>query len=184
MGKMSVKQLRELGSKVVGCLPTNLGAATAQGWIDNPAALREVLHGALIVGAKKKVACSFADIIPKGWTVVEDVAPTAFADIKLKPVSFLKQGESSISGDEMRKRAVEFKGNLGLADGKRMLAEHDKIPAEFRDFYILLPGTVLRDSGDDLSVPYLDFDDGSWVLDFRWLDLLDWDDDGRFARCE
>jgi len=136
----------------------------------------------LIVGAKK-AACSFADLIPRGWTVVEDVAPTAFDISKLKPVPFLKQGESEISGEEMRKRAVEFNGNLGLADGQRMLAEQDKIPAEFRDYYIVLSGTVLRDSGGSLSVPFLYFNGGRWVLDFCWLDGV-WGGLGRFARCE
>lgn len=136
----------------------------------------------LIVGAKK-VACSFADLIPEEWTVVEDVAPSAFDISKLKPVSFLKSGESSIGGEEMRRRAVKFKANLGLADGKRMLVEQDKIPAEFRDFYIVLSGTVLRDSDGYLRVPDLYFLGGRWVLDFNWLGS-GWLDSGRFARCE
>lgn len=136
----------------------------------------------LIVGAKS-VACSFADLIPDGWAVVEDVAPSTFDVSELKPVSFLKPGESSIGGEEMRKRAIEFKGNLGLADGKRLLAEQDKIPVEFREFYITLPGTVLRDSDGILRVPYLRFNVGRWVLDFLWLGD-DWHDDDRFACCE
>ncbi len=136
----------------------------------------------LIVGAKS-VACSFADLIPEGWTVVEDVAPSTFDVSKLKPASFLKQGESSIGGEEMRKRAIEFKGNLGLADGKRLLAEQEKIPAEFRKFYISLPGTVLRASGGGLCVPDLYFDGGRWVLGFSWIDG-DWFDFARFACCE
>jgi hypothetical protein len=83
----------------------------------------------------------------------------------------------------MRKRAVEFKGNLGLSDGKRMLAEQDKIPVEFRDFYILLPGTVLRDSDGDLYVPFLYWGGDRWYLGFYWLDY-DWHVSARFACSE
>ena len=138
---------------------------------------------AIIACGAKSAACSFADLIPEGWEVMEDVAPSTFDVGKLTLRSFLKQGESPIGGDEMRKRAVELKGNLGLTDGKRMLAEQDKIPVEFREFYIPLPGTVLRDSGGDLFVPYLYFHGVRWVLDFGWIGL-DWYGLDRFACCE
>jgi len=50
-----------------------------------------------------------------GYTVVKDIAaPSQFDISQLKPRSPLKDGESRISGEEMRRRAVEFKGNLGL----------------------------------------------------------------------
>ena len=125
-------------------------------------------------------------LIPKGWViamidgVAQNVAPSQFDISKLKPCSFLKKDESIISGPEMRRRAVQFKGNLGLCDGKRMLAEQDKIPKEFRDFYILLPGTLLRDPDGYLYVPRLYFLGGRWRLLFRWLNYgYGWDD----CRC-
>ena len=132
----------------------------------------------IIVGA-----CSFADLIPEGWTVVEDVAPSVFDVSKMKPVSFLKEGESFIGGEEMRKRAIELKGNLGLADGQRMLDEPNKIPVELRNFSILLPGTVLRDLDGHLRVSYLSFLVGRWIPLFHGL-VNDWDDNDRFACCE
>lgn len=130
-----------------------------------------------------KSVCSFDDLIPEGWTVVEDVAPTEFDVSKLKPVSFLKSGESRVVGEEIRKRALELRCNFGLADGKRMLTEQDKIPVEFRKFYILLPGTVLRDSDGHLIVPCLFSSGGRWSVDFSWF-IYGWDGYDIFARCE
>lgn len=119
------------------------------------------------------------------WNVLEDIAPSQFDTNKLKPRSFLKTSDKKgyISGEEMRQRAVEFKGNLGLVDGKRMLAEQDKIPKEFRDFCIPLPGTLLRDSGGRLFVPCLRFGGRRWVLIFGWLGL-GWRDGDRLACSE
>lgn len=143
-----------------------------QAYLKNPDLVLEA-------GAKS----SISDLIPKGWAVVEDTVPSMFDISKLKPRSFLKNGEDRISGGEMRKRAVKFKATLGLADGKRLLAEQDKIPAEFRGYYIPLPGTILRDSGGGHHVPCLCFDGDRWVLDFCWLGI-DWSGCGRFACCE
>lgn len=103
------------------------------------------------------------------WEVIEDVEPSGLDITKLVPRSFLRNGESYISGEEMRRRAIELKGNLGLSDGKRLLDERDKIPPEFRNYYIALPGTVLRGSGGDLGVPFLGWGGGRWLLGFGWL---------------
>ena len=117
------------------------------------------------------------------WDVLEDVAPSQFDVGKLKPRSFLHGNESSISSEEMRKRARQFKANLGLLDGKRLLAEQDKIPPEFRGFYIPLPDTLLRGSDGSVHVPDLYFHGDRWYLSFRWLGR-DWDGRGRFACSE
>lgn len=123
-----------------------------------------------------------ASLIPKGWTiavidgVVQDVAPSQFDISKLKPRSFLKNGEKYISGEEMRKRAVEFKANRGLSDGGRMLAEQDKISVEFLDCYIPLPGTLLCDSIGHLYIPVLYCHGVLWRLGFDFFDN-DWDDE-------
>ncbi len=110
------------------------------------------------------------DLIPKGWKVLEDIEPTANLDVgKLKFRSFLKDGESYIGGDEMRKRAITLGGNLGLCDAPRILADQVKIPANLRDCYIVLPGTKLRASGGDLRVASLYWDGSRWLLSFLWL---------------
>ncbi|MBI4992601.1 MAG: hypothetical protein HZC26_00470 [Candidatus Magasanikbacteria bacterium] len=72
--------------------------------------------GQLVMGklkfAIKPSEIHAADIIPvengKPWEVVEDVEPSAFDVAKLRPCSFLKDGELPIGGDEMRKRAVKY----------------------------------------------------------------------------
>ena len=80
------------------------------------------------------------------WVVAEDVALSEFEMENLEYRSFLKEGgETRISGDKMRQRASAMKGNLGLADAKRFLADAVKIPQNLRGFCIVFPGTVLRD---------------------------------------
>lgn len=122
-----------------------------------------------------------ADLIPEGWEVVEDVSPSDFWVKDLEFFSFLKDGESYISGEAMRKRARAEKADLGLVDGKYLLAHQEEIRVELRGKYIPLPGTVLRDPGGRLYVPCLCWDGDRWCLDFDWL-ALDWRDRGRLAR--
>ncbi|MEK7625268.1 MAG: hypothetical protein AAB467_02870 [Patescibacteria group bacterium] len=127
-----------------------------------------------------------AELIPTGWTVIEDVAPSAFDISKLKPRSFLTAADTKgwITGEEMRKRAPELGGNLGLSDAPRLLADGGKaIPVKFRGYYIPLPGTKLRDSGGRLCVPCLGWGGERWYLDFVWLGR-GWGGGGRLACSE
>jgi len=125
-------------------------------------------------------------LVPAGWTVattdgvIQDVAASQFDVAKLRPRAFHKAEESYVAGDEMRLRAVKAKANWGLADGQRILAEQDKLSAEFRGFYIPLAGTVLCGSDGGRHVACLSWLGGRWVLYFHWLGL-DWFDSGRFA---
>lgn len=92
------------------------------------------------------------------WKIVEDVVPSNFDISKLVPKLFLYGGDPRrINGEEMRERAVMLKCNLGLCDAKRLLAEQDKIPKEFRGFGIPFTGTLLRDSYGRLHIPCLAF---------------------------
>lgn len=151
---------------------------------------------------KLPVLTLIADPTPNWWSiavingVLQDVAPPSkkFDVGKLRPCWFFKgrpRDVTTIRGDKMRERAVELKGNLGHAHGKRMLAEQYKIPAKFRDYYIPLPGTVLckpkieptvldSDWDDQLFLPYLCYDNEKWVLGLNLLDY-DWPDNGRLA---
>lgn len=141
-----------------------------------------------------KLAASFpaeifaADLIRDGYSIAifnrvpQDVVPAKFDISKLKSRSFL-MGEPAISGDVLRKRAVDLKGNLGLSDGKRLLVEQSKIPVEFRDFYIPLPGTVLRGEDGHLYLVRLIFGRGRWYHDFVRFGG-DWSSVGRLACTE
>lgn len=123
-------------------------------------------------------------LIPEGWVVVEDVPPSTTFEVKnLELVPFLGKGEQYVEGGVMKKRATEAQANLGLVDGKKLLDNQAKIPAEMRDYYLVLPGTVLRDPDGDLRVPYLYWYDGRWQLDFGWLDF-NWRDRGRLLRSK
>lgn len=154
-------------------------------------ALQAVIEGRFeAVGGQFPSIIHAADLIPKGWSVAiidgvpQDVAPSEFDISKIKPRTFLKDGKPSISGEGMRKRAVELKGNLGLSDGKRMLADGGKlIPIEFQCYYIPLPGTLLRDSDGYLHVPCLHFLGDRWCLSFFWLGN-DWGAHDRLACSE
>lgn len=109
--------------------------------------------------------------IPKGWTVLKDVALTLSHHLKIKFISFLERGEVSVHDKVMCERAVKLGGNLGLADARWLVENRQLIPAELRGRkYIIFPGTVLRDSIGYLYVPYLLWDDGRWILNFRWLE--------------
>lgn len=132
------------------------------------------------------------DLIPKytdkqgserKWEMTEDVPPSEFEVADLKFRSFLKKKEYGVSGETMRKRAVAMKGNLGLADAKRFLAEQKKIPQELRGLYVVFPGTVLRGPHGYLHVACLSWGGCRWSLDWRWLGH-GWRDDVRFACSE
>lgn len=122
-----------------------------------------------------------ADLIPEGWAVVEDVEPSEFNISDLEFVSFLEGEEQYVAGEEMRKRSVALRGNLGLCDAKRLLAGQNEIPEDIRSKYIVLPGTVLRGSDRYLRVPFLYWHGGRWILIFFWLDYV-WYGGYRFAR--
>ncbi|TSC84773.1 MAG: hypothetical protein G01um101413_157 [Parcubacteria group bacterium Gr01-1014_13] len=139
-----------------------------------------------------------SDPVARWWSIVtiggilQDVAPSRFDVSSLKPLLFVTESRTkSISGKKMRQRAVELGGNLGLADGKRMLAEQYKIPAKFRDYYIPLPGTLLCSPKSDLVsaqenkysgyvIAYLSYEEDSWIMGLHGYDC-DWPDNGRLA---
>ena len=120
-----------------------------------------------------------ADLIPKGWKVVDDVTPAEFRVEDLEFISFLEA--DSMPGTDMRERAVRLEASFGLSDAPKLLAEQDKIPASLRGKYIVLAGTLLRYPDGSLGVPVLSWDGGQWFLYFHWLDG-GWDEDARLPR--
>jgi hypothetical protein len=107
------------------------------------------------------------ELIPNGWTVVEDIEPTRDLDIeKLECIGVLEGNEEYIGAKEMRERAVKLEGNLGLSDAKHLLAKQTKIPVEFRKHYILLPGTVLRDADGYGNIPCIGWRGHRWGHSF------------------
>jgi hypothetical protein len=94
----------------------------------------------------------------------------------LELVSFLKDHENYISGDEMLKRA----GNA-LTNYEEMLKQQDKFPKEWREYYIVFPKLL----GDYRyrRVAYFNWGDraSEWVLFFCYVDSV-FGRRGRFVR--
>lgn len=197
MADSNVKSLQNTKNMV--CLPqsNNLEkntVATKDPLLMDDVSIRFMLVAEEVFGSSSAVSqiefpslIHAADLIPEGYKVVRDVQPTLNLDIsKLKFRSFIKISDDQdyINSEEMSKRAVDLLGNLGLVDGKRLLAEQDKIPVDFRgNFYIPFPGTVWCDPNGHLSIPCLFWDDIQWILYFHWLED-DWDGRGRLACSE
>ncbi|OHA52037.1 MAG: hypothetical protein A3A97_00615 [Candidatus Terrybacteria bacterium RIFCSPLOWO2_01_FULL_40_23] len=148
--------------------------------------MRGILSGELIVtlANASSLALGFARDMAKetGWTLLEDVSePSEIAISSLELVTFLNRGESHVSGDTLRNRAKENGANFGQRQAEYLLERQDEIPKEWRDFYLVFPGTVWRDSRGRRRVPSLNWIGGRWFLDFRWLDY-DWDSVDRLVR--
>ena len=122
-----------------------------------------------------------------GYTVVdgEDVEPSQFQVKDIEYIDFLK-GNDPYSGGGMRWYASRLKANLGLVDGIYILEHQDEIPEEMQYRYIMLPGTLLRDStGGSVGIAYL-YQHGNskqWVMGFRWPKHR-WEAYCRLARCK
>ena len=106
------------------------------------------------------------DKTEKGWTLVENVAlvgePTLVLD------TFLREGEQSVVGHTMLERAKEGVEESGARAGQlhaeRILEHQDKIPVEWRKFYLVFTGTVWRNPDGNLFVPYLYWRAARWRL--------------------
>jgi hypothetical protein len=106
-----------------------------------------------------------------GWELVEDVGFAPPFDIsKMELVSFLKNGENYINGEEMVRRGrTELKVNLGQRHAEYLLEHQNEIPKEFRKFYPVFTGTIWRCPDGNRRVACLYWDGRQWVLSFRWL---------------
>ncbi len=131
-----------------------------------------------------------ADLIPeytnqngnkRKWEIIEDGAPSTFKISDLELVSFLKKRANPVSGETMRKRAADLRANLGLADAKYVLEHQAEISDRFQNYYLVFPGTVLRDHVGYLNVACLCWSGGRWCLLWSWLGR-GWDGGVHFVR--
>ena len=110
------------------------------------------------------------DKTKNGWTLLENTPRRITSVSGLEFISFLKQKENSINGEEMIRRArVELDANYGQEDAEWLLKHQDKIPAEFRKYNIVFTGTIWQLGVGRCLVSYLGWGGEGWSLHFYWL---------------
>lgn len=106
-----------------------------------------------------------------GWELLEDVEPTVVDAAKLELVAFLREDESSTNGEELARRAIELKANLGQRDAERLLESQHLIPVGWRGNTLVFPGTKWRHPDGYRLVLYLDWRGEQWRPNFSRLEL-------------
>ncbi len=113
------------------------------------------------------------DMRSERWTLLEDTlvcGAESFNVAALETVSFLRDGERTINGEEMKNRAKDRGASLGQRHAEARLANQHLIPTEFRQYYLVFTGTVWQNRVGYRRVPYLGWGGDRWYLRFRWLD--------------
>lgn len=153
------------------------------GYPFDPMALKRHLQKA-VEGKFDGVAPAFVYNKTKdGWTLIENTPRRITSVRDLELVTFLKNGEVSVKGEEMVHRArVEFDANYGQEDAEYVLEHEVEIPKEFRPYYLVFPGTVWQDSHGNRYVSCLDWRGGRWILFFNWLRARLWFSVDRLVR--
>jgi len=113
-----------------------------------------------------------------GWTLVENAACSGTETLEL--VAVLREDESFVDGDTLLERAREQGNRAGQLHAEQLLRQQDEM-AEWREYYLVFPGTIWRRPRGSLCVPYLVWGGERWWLGWRWLDY-DWARDVRLVR--
>lgn len=128
----------------------------------------------------------YRDMTREGWKLLEHTPRTIYSSLvtDLELVQFPNSDKAWINGEERVRRAKELNANLCQEDAEWLFQHQNKIPAEWKEYYLIFPGTVWReDSHGHRYVPWLGF--GScrqrWELSFHCLEL-DWRSDNRLLR--
>ena len=102
-----------------------------------------------------------------GWTCLE---PVGAEEGEFEPTlcEFLREGENSINGEEMIRRAKEQGVLTGLRHAEAMLRNQERIPVEWRKHYLVFP-EVWQGPGGGRNVFYLYWGGRRWYLVCGWL---------------
>lgn len=171
------------GTKALALIADDLSPELLKRWTRDGMGMQSAFLKAFSPDNEKTVPLTdlFRDLLPEGWEVVENVEEEPVSISELELVSFLKEGETFIKGEEMCRRAKKVKASPGLGQARRFLKEEKKAPREWRRYYLPLPGARVRTPGGRLRVPYLGWFGDGWDLHFDWLDG-GWDAYGRLLR--
>ena len=115
------------------------------------------------------------------WTLLEPGPELDSKPFKPDIKEFLKPNESYVNGEAMKQRAKELNAHLGQHHAEYLEEHPELIPKEWRDKYLVFPGTVWQDRDGSRSVPYLRWGGGEWCLGFNRL-RLGWGGDDRLVR--
>jgi len=159
------KNVQRFDAAVLMSLP-EMSGELRQGWIDNPVALRDFLSG-LCPPATKFQLVAKIDRDMTGWTCLE---PVGAEEGEFEPTlcEFLREGENSINGEEMIRRAKEQGVLTGLRHAEAMLRNQERIPVEWRKHYLVFP-EVWQGPGGGRNVFYLYWGGRRWYLVCGWL---------------
>jgi len=103
----------------------------------------------------------------EGWTCVEPVE-TGEGEFEPTICEFLREGENSINGEEMVRCAKEQDALTGLRHAEAMLRNQERIPVEWRKYYLVFP-EVWQCPVGNRYVFCLYWDGPRWSLRCRWL---------------
>lgn len=108
------------------------------------------------------------DMRKEGWTLEKDIEDKE-GEFTPELLNVFKEEEQSISGEELLKRAEEKDACLGQRHAEAMLRQQQTIPKEWRENYLVFPGTVWVASDGRRFVPYLSWHVCGWHLTGHWL---------------
>ncbi|MDO8668289.1 MAG: hypothetical protein Q7K35_04310 [bacterium] len=111
----------------------------------------------------------------KQWEVIEDNFPAIRSVADLDFIPLLREDQPSLTGKEMRQKAVDDNTNHGLCDAKFVLVHQEEVPEAVHDKVIIFAGTLLSNLASSFFVPCLRFNAGRLILVWTWLGDVSFD---------
>jgi len=116
------------------------------------------------------------ELIKKGWKQLEDVEPVLPGmGGNVEYVSFLTGEEEFVSIEQLKRRAIIMRANLGQSDAQWLVDRQEMLsecPEDVR--YLLFPGTVWEHLNDGRLCPYLyrtGKKEKEWDIYVFWMDF-------------
>ena len=107
------------------------------------------------------------DMNKDGWELQENTeGAQLFLPRLLELAPFLREGEESISGIQLRKRAKEMQANFGQRQAEYLLEHQEQIPGSWNRYSLLFPGTLWCDRTGEYRIPGLFFGGQHWNINF------------------
>lgn len=191
--RMETDLFAEFASKVVSRLPRDLDSTTAQGWIENPAALTRVLREAFMPPEQRNGTTTYP-IEVNYWVSIEDAVKLCRCDWSKSDITSEHFPTTRAGEIDILIELVHFNRNIWTENALRKLDQMGFRPAELhellalgakypdlqREFPIVALGSVWQGPGGSRYCAYLDRYGSERALYLLWLDY-GWGDFCRFA---